>query len=159
MAVTDEFAEKLGTALATFLLWPPMAGRISAQLMTSSEPLTLTELQERLDASGGAVSEGTRLLLTTGVIRRIKTLGVRRAQYEWAPDAWVNCAKHFTDQMAQLRELAASTGAMLGGSDLFHERLHEMEKYYKLMTHGVAQLADAYEAEFLAEQSSSGTDS
>lgn len=145
MTSSEDFTEDLGLALATFLLWPPMAGRVSATLLASSEPLTLAELQERLGASVGSISEMTRLLQTTGVIRKIKTPGVRRAQFEWAPDAWDNCAQHFTMQMGQLRDLAARTGAGVDAAQpLLRARLIEMERYYELMNEGIGQLARAY---------------
>ena len=151
--ISEEFAEDLGSTLATFLFWPPMAGRVSAVLMMSSTPLTLADLQVRLGASGGSISEMTRLLLTTGVIRRIKTPGVRRAQFEWAPDAWVNCVKHTASQMARLHELAQRTGAQAGESaPMFRERLNEMQRYYERMTESVAQIANDYEAEFRRSQ-------
>jgi DNA-binding transcriptional regulator GbsR (MarR family) len=153
VALSEEFAEDLGSTLATFLLWPPMAGRVSAALMMSPEPLTLAQLQERLGASGGSISEMTRLLLTTGVIRRIKTPGVRRAQFEWAPDAWVNCVKHFTTQMTQLRDLAIRTGEQVDDSEgLFRNRLQEMQHYYELMTEGTSRLAAEYESAFNRSQ-------
>ncbi|XPP26848.1 MAG: GbsR/MarR family transcriptional regulator [Leucobacter sp.] len=149
MALSEDFAEDLGSALATFLLWPPMAGRVSAALMMSPEPLTLAELQTRLGVSGGSISEMTRMLLTTGVIRRIKTPGVRRAQFEWAPDAWVNCVKHTATQMAQLRDLAIGTGDQVDDSEaLFRNRLQEMQHYYELMTKRLSELAAEYETAF-----------
>ncbi|MEU3331642.1 GbsR/MarR family transcriptional regulator [Glutamicibacter creatinolyticus] len=152
MAANQKFTEELGAALANFLMWPPMAGRISAALMASPKPLTLTELQDQLHASGGAISESTRLLLTTGVIRRLKTPGVRRAQYEWSDDAWVNCAKHTRDQVAKLQDLAERTATTSDGSELFLSRIRDMEKYYHLMTDGLARLSDEYETQFRAEQ-------
>lgn len=145
MESTEEFTEDLGLALATFLLWPPMAGRVSATLMASTEPLTLAELQDRLGASVGSISEMTRLLQTTGVIRRIKTPGVRRARFEWSPDAWDNCAQHFTQQMADLRDLAARNSERVGPAQpLLAHRLQEMERYYELMNSGIAELAAAH---------------
>lgn len=149
MASSDEFAERLGASLAAFLLWPPMAGRVAATLMSSPTPLTLADLQERLGASGGSISEMTRLLLTTGVIQRIKTPGVRRAQFQWVPDAWVNCANHTVRQMSQLKELAGQARQQGGASEEhFQQRLSEMEHYYQLMVDGVAQLAKEYEQAF-----------
>lgn len=67
--------------------------QILALLFTSSEPLTVDEIMERLRISRGNASMSLRDLMDWGIVRRFRRPGERRDTYVSDSDPWVMFAK------------------------------------------------------------------
>ena len=151
-SIVEQFGLHIGRAMG----WPPMAGRAAGVLILSERPLTSAELQEALDAGKGSVSETTRLLMTNGVVERVKEPGSRHFVYRWRDDAWVGCLQHQLDGTTQLLHLAES--AKEHGADLSAEqqgRLGEMLEYYRFMVSQLESLLADYTAQWEARRARS----
>lgn len=149
----EELIEEFGTHIGRAMGWPRMAGRAAGLLMLSEKPLTLSELQEALDASKGSVSETTRLLMAHGTVERYKEAGQRYFVYRWRDDAWVGCLQHVVGATVQLRELAAH--AEERGGDMTDEqrrRLRDMHDYYRFMVRNLESLLAEYTATWVARR-------
>lgn len=139
----EDFASVIGATMG----WPPMAGRTAGVLMLAEGAMTAQQLQADVGASAGSMSEITRLLITNGVVRRVKAPGARHYVYEWRADAWVGCLEHQLRQTRELRDLAhrtETTGAALPGAQ--QRRLREMAGYYDFMVARLAALLEEYRA-------------
>lgn len=140
-ALVEEFGIHVGRAMG----WPPMAGRAAGLLMLSDEPLTLTQLQQDLDASKGSVSEMTRLLIANGAVERYKEPGQRHFVYRWRDDAWVGCLQHIVASTTQLRDLAEhAQGRAAKMPPVQRERLRDMREYYGFMVGNLESLLAEY---------------
>lgn len=125
-----EFGREIGQAMS----WPPVAGQVMATLMLTDGPLSLQDLGKRLGASAGSISQVTRLLSFSGVIRRVKMPGGRQVGYEYREDAWIGCLQHEVDADRALLKLA--NAAREDGADLpdfAHARLVDMTLYYRFL--------------------------
>ncbi|MBN9738723.1 hypothetical protein Ae168Ps1_1245c [Pseudonocardia sp. Ae168_Ps1] len=139
----DDFASVLGRTMG----WPPMAGRTAGVLMLAEGAMTAQQLQADVGASAGSMSEITRLLITNGVVQRVKAPGARHFVYEWRADAWVGCLEHQLRQTRDLRDLAHRTeanGAAL--PDTQRRRLRDMAGYYDFMVARLTALLEEYRA-------------
>lgn len=140
-ALVEEFGIHVGRAMG----WPPMAGRAAGLLMMSDAPLTLTQLQDELDASKGSVSEMTRLLIANGAVERYKEPGQRHFVFRWRDDAWVGCLQHIVDSTTQLRDLAENAQERATKMpQVQRERLHDMREYYGFMVGNLESLLAEY---------------
>lgn len=142
-SLVESFGRRIGDAMN----WPPMAGRAAGVLMLSDTPLSMSALQEALEASKGSVSETTRLLIDNGVIERFKEPGQRQFVYRWRSDAWIGCLDHQFRATIQLLDFAESVqdeGRTL--PDVQRRRLEQMEEYYRFMTDRLRGLLDEYSA-------------
>lgn len=140
-ALVEEFGIHVGRAMG----WPPMAGRAAGLLMMSDAPLTLTQLQDELDASKGSVSEMTRLLIANGAVERYKEPGQRHFVYRWRDDAWVGCLQHIVDSTTQLRDLAENAQERATKMpQVQRERLRDMREYYGFMVGNLESLLAEY---------------
>ncbi|MEV1025971.1 hypothetical protein [Streptomyces sp. NPDC050264] len=149
----DTLVEEFGTHVGRAMGWPRMAGRAAGLLMMSDRPLTLTELQEALDASKGSASETTRLLIANGTVERYKEAGARHFVYRWRDDAWVGCLRHIVTATTELRELAAH--ARERGADMSEEqrgRLRDMHSYYRFMVGHLESMLAEYTATWTASR-------
>jgi DNA-binding transcriptional regulator GbsR (MarR family) len=78
--VEEVFIERMGAALEAQGL-PRLAGQIFGLLMLADEPLTLEEIAERLQISGGSTSANTRLLESLDLVERFTPRGERRVRH------------------------------------------------------------------------------
>lgn len=148
-SLTEDFGLRIGGAMG----WPPMAGRAAGVLMLSAAPLTLTQLQEALEASKGSVSESTRLLTVNGVVERFKGSGRRQFVFRWRADAWIGCLQHQLQATAQLLDFAREVqhkGAELPAEQ--RRRLQEMGDYYLFMVEQLERLLSEYVERWAADQ-------
>lgn len=141
--VIEDFTSVIGATMG----WPPMAGRTAGVLMLAEGPMTAQQLQAEVGASVGSMSEITRLLITNGVVRRVKSPGARHFVYEWRSDAWVGCLEHQLGQTRELRDLAHRTETIGAGlPEAQRRRLREMAGYYDFMVDRLTALLEEYRA-------------
>jgi len=107
------FIEEMGDLIDEHGL-PRMAGRVVGALLTCSPPhMSLDELADALQASKGAISMSTQLLLRLGIIDRISLAGHRRHYYQIRPRM---------------------------GESLFFDRADEIERHLAVIRRGIEQM-------------------
>jgi DNA-binding transcriptional regulator GbsR (MarR family) len=117
---------------------PRGAGRVLGWLLVCDPPeQSSDDLATVLQASAGAISTNTRLLVTAGLVERTGVPGDRRAYHRIRPDAWSGLVD------AQQQQVAALTRVARRGLELLDDRPEERRAR-------VAALADL--AEFWQEQ-------
>ena len=119
---------------------PKSVGQIYGLLYASPEPLSFSDIVERLDISKGSASQGLQLLRSLGAIKVADATGgeaPRRIAYE--PELSLRrlvsgvmqerispLAVAGTDRLGRLRELAESGG---GASDFYLDRVKQLETW------------------------------
>jgi len=139
--------ELFGVCIANTMHWPPMAGRMLATLMLHDGPMTAQELRTALGASPGAVSQCSRMLVDSGVIRRFKAPGSRMTSFVYREDAWIGCLQHELSTSEELRKLAESA---IAGADAtspaIRRRFRDMRNYYVFLAKAYVQLESEFRA-------------
>ena len=85
-------------------------GRIWALLYLSDEPLSATELQEKLQLSAGSVSMATAELLRWGVVKKVWLHGQRRDYFSAESNFWKMISRVFRER--ELVEVLEAISAM-----------------------------------------------
>lgn len=100
---------------------PPSVGQIYGLLYASPEPLSFTDIVERLDISKGSASQGLQLLRSLGAVRSIAVendrreyfepeLGLRRLVGGVLRERIAPLATAGSDRLERLRDLAERSG-------------------------------------------------
>jgi hypothetical protein len=136
--ILDDF----GFTLARVLNVPPMAGRIWAELILTTEPhLSLAQIREAVGASAGSSSEMTRLLLREGVIERVVVPGDRKDYFRLAPDLVESCTTSAVASNRMVRELFERSLSRLGpGPAKPRAVMSELAAFYAFMESEIPQL-------------------
>ena len=96
---------------------PRIAGRVLSALLVADPPeQTAEQLAATLHASRGAISGGTTILTTMGLIERRRRPGDRKDYFRNKPNAWFEATKQQAVLLAQLRQLAEK-GLKIAESD------------------------------------------
>jgi len=85
-------------------------GKIWSLLFLSPEPMTATELCDRLGLSTGSVSMALKELQRWGAVRKRDVAGERREHYEAESDIWGTVARVM--EQRELREVGEVLGAL-----------------------------------------------
>ena len=86
---------------------PRTAARVLSALLVADPPeQTAEQLAATLHASRGAISGGTAMLTTMGLIERKRRRGDRKDYFRNKPNAWFEVTKQQTASVVQLRQLA-----------------------------------------------------
>jgi DNA-binding transcriptional regulator GbsR (MarR family) len=83
-----DFVEELGLLVESEGWMPRIAGRALGWLLLAPEPQCQADLCEALQASGGAISSATRLLISKGLVQKVTRPGDRRTYMKVPPNAW-----------------------------------------------------------------------
>ena len=145
-----------GRTISLVMGWPPIPGRLAMLLMMFGEPLAIPEIRDALTASAGSVSEATRLLVSAGVIERIKTPGIRQRQFRWRDDAWVACIRHQAELVASIKQVAMTATMDPHLSPAQHRRFDRMLAFYSLLSDAMDDVAVAVAADFSARRALRG---
>jgi DNA-binding transcriptional regulator GbsR (MarR family) len=95
---------------------PHMAGRVVGALLICVPPhRALDELAEQLQASKGAISMATQLLLRLGVIEKVSIPGERRHHYQIGRDVWSTVFTQKEGRLEQHRRIAEQGLRLLQG--------------------------------------------
>jgi len=125
------FVEQFGL-LAEESGMPRMAGRVLGELLLAEAPeLCFGDLVDGLQASKGAISTTTRLLIQRGLIERVSIAGDRRDFFRLCDDAWVRLLQQRVEAIGKLRNLAERGLPMLEREPATRRaRLREMHEFY-----------------------------
>ncbi len=129
LSSVETYCEEFGSFFERIGL-PRMAGRVFGLLIIAEPPyLSAGELEERLGASKGSISETTRLLLHLGFIEVVTLPKERRRYFRIKVESAYKMLEDQIDLFSQLRRL------MEMGATLVSERNMERRKQMEDMVH------------------------
>ncbi len=113
-----------------------LMGRIMAELLLSSKPLSLDEITAELGVSKGPVSTEARKLEMLGTVEKIVRRGSKRVFYKPVDDAFAVALARNLNLMDKNREIAANFLENAPAAEIdpaVFERVTEMEHFYTLL--------------------------
>jgi DNA-binding MarR family transcriptional regulator len=140
------YAEEAAVVLAGMGL-PPAYGKLLAWLLICDPAAQSgTELSAALGLSKGSVSAGTRMLESSGLVRRVAMPGRRGTFYEMAPDAIMRAAG--SEKFTLFRELMQRGLDVIGGEDApGAERLRTTRDFYAFIEREMPLLIERFRRE------------
>jgi DNA-binding transcriptional regulator GbsR (MarR family) len=143
------YAEDAAVVLES-LGMPRSYGKLLAWLLVCDPPQqSSTEMAGALDLSAGSVSTGLRLLVNSGLVRRVAVPGKRGKVYELADNAMVLASQD--DRVRIFRELMERGIEVVGGENPERSRrLRQTRDFYAFMEREVPGLVQR----FITEQGS-----
>ncbi len=125
-----EFVDACGAWLSKSYGLPRMTGRVMGWLLVCDPPeQTAGEIAEALEASKGAISGATNLLVGMKLVERIRIRGERADRLRIRPGAWDDQVRD--SGAAEVRGvLARGLEALAGESASRRARLEELDAFY-----------------------------
>ena len=111
---------------------PPVTGRILGRLlMAQPSHQSSTQLADYVRASAGAVSTATRMLITIGLIERVRFPGDRASYFRVKPNCWNEIMNLEVLRYARLRRVAQQGVELLEEMGETHraDRVQEFHKF------------------------------
>lgn len=135
--IREELIMNFGYAYKAFGLTKLM-GHVVALLISSSKPMSLDEIADKLGRSKGPISQITRRLRDKNLIRRVWQPTSRKDFYEIQPEIFENAFRNNMDlirnNLKLARQFEQSIKKMKNEDlDFLKERIHEMKEFYQLM--------------------------
>lgn len=132
MVERDEltFTEEMG-ALFERLGYTRMTGRVWGYLLiVDAEQSSARQLADALDTSPSAISTATRVLISLGLIDRIRLAGERRDYFTIHHGAILNLARRRIDALNMARDMAARALERFGDRPIARPHLEELHEVY-----------------------------
>jgi DNA-binding transcriptional regulator GbsR (MarR family) len=108
---------------------PPVAGRILGRLLICDPPeQSSSDLGEYCDASKGAISTSTRMLMAGGLVERVRVRGQRGHYFRIKEDGWTYALHAEVQRIRTLRQLAERGLEML--SHRPPEQLRRLQEFH-----------------------------
>lgn len=125
---------------------PHMAGRVIGALLVCVPPyMSLDELAEDVQASKGAISMATQLLLRLGFIERISLPGERRHYYGLRPNFLEDVISERTEHILQHRLLFEAGAQLLRDEPMeVKTRLIELQAYLDFLADELPGLSERW---------------
>ena len=111
------YIEELAMVLEGFGMTRIAARVLSALLVADPPEQTAEQLAETLQASRGAISGGTTMLTTMGLIERRRRPGDRKDYFRNKPNAWFEATRQQVAMISHLRGLAEKGLAVMESGD------------------------------------------
>ena len=111
------YIEEMGMVLESLGVTRIAARVLSALLVASPPEQTAEQLAATLQASRGAISGGTTMLETMGLIERKRRPGDRKDYFRNKPNAWFEATKQQVALVTHLRGLAEKGLAVMNSDD------------------------------------------
>jgi DNA-binding transcriptional regulator GbsR (MarR family) len=142
-----QYAEQTAVAMEGMGM-PRSWGKLLGWLLICDPPQqSSAELAEALDMSAGSVSSGTRMLVNTGLLRRVAAPGRRGKVYEMTDDAFIRATRN--NQFARFRELMEDGLALMDGeASARAQRLRRARDFYAFLEREMPALFDRFESEY-----------
>ena len=140
------FAEEFAIGLEGMGL-PRAYGKLLGWLMVCDPPQqSSADLSAALDLSKASVSSGTRLLVNSGLIRRVAAPGQRGNAFEVTPDAIIKAAQD--NRYQAFLDLLERGIEVVGGEDSPRAaRLRRNRDFYAFIARELPRLIERFEAE------------
>lgn len=111
--------------------YPPVTGRVLGTLVVCDPPeQSSAQLAEYTGASKGAISQATRMLMTAGLIERVRRPGSRSAWFRMKEGAWNAIMHQEIVRLKYLRELAADGLRAMAGEPA--DRRRRLQEFHDL---------------------------
>jgi DNA-binding transcriptional regulator GbsR (MarR family) len=125
-----QFVDATGELMAKSVGLPRMTGRVLAWLLVCDPPeQTAAQLAEALDASKGAISGATGMLVRNRLVDRLHIRGERADRFRIRPEAWDDqISDPSIDRARQV--VAMGLEALDGEPPLRRARLEELDAFY-----------------------------
>lgn len=132
------------------LALPRMAGRVWAALAMSEEPyLSAEDLENRLEASSGAVNGALQFLTRQGVLERARVPGQRRYYFGLRPGTMEVLVGRRLAVMGEIRDLAARGVREFADRPAARARFQEVQEFYEWVDAEMSTLLERFRAERL----------
>jgi len=144
-AKQSQFIEEMGDLIGEHGL-PHMAGRVIGALMICSPSfMSLDQLADMLQASKGAISMSTQLLLRLGMLTRVSVPGDRKHYLEIRPRIGENLFLDRSDHIEQhLSVIQTGLDAVSDEPIEARERLIEMKVFFEFLLRELPGIADRW---------------
>ena len=141
-----QFIEDMGDMMDEHRL-PHMAGRvIGALLVCVPEHMAIDNLAESLEASKGAISMATQLLLRLGIIEKISLPGERRHFYRISSNLWEDLFLHGAEHVSgHLEVMERGLKLLEGERPEAKRRLLEMKAFMEFFDAEVHRIAGRWQ--------------
>jgi DNA-binding transcriptional regulator GbsR (MarR family) len=124
-----------------------MAGRILGWLLIAEPPhQSHQDLVEALQASKGSISTNTRMLLHSGMIKRVSLPGDRKTYFVVPDGLWIEIMRASLAEVTQMKNLADRGLQILKDRpEQSRHRLQEMYALFKFLEQEFPVLVDRWE--------------
>ena len=148
-SVRREFIEDFGEGYRSFGL-SRLMGHIVGLLLYEEGPLSLDQIVDKLQVSKGPVSQITRRLSESGLIRKVWVPGSRRDHYQAEQEIFSRAFTRQADLFGMNLELSRKYLEMcreMGDEapDNFRRRIEEMYRFYELMNRHFRAFLDEWD--------------
>jgi len=140
-----QFVDANGELMSKSYGLPRMTGRVLAWLLVCDPPeQTAAELAEALDASKGAISGATGMLVRSRLVDRLHIRGERADRFRFRPGAWEEQLRD--PGLEQSRAvIAMGLDALAGEPAQRRTRLEEIDTFYEWWESRVLSLVDEFQ--------------
>ena len=146
--IKQDYIEEMGMVMESFGM-TRIAGRVLSALLVADPPeQTAEQLAETLQASRGAISGGTTMLETMGLVERRRRPGERKDYFRNKPNAWFEATKKQVAMITHLRGLAV----MESGDADATQGLRDMRDMLRFYERELPELLKRWEAKVEAER-------
>ncbi|GAA4205882.1 GbsR/MarR family transcriptional regulator [Actinocatenispora rupis] len=127
---------------------PPANGKLMGWLLVCDPPAqTSAQLGAALGLSKGSVSTGMRMLVRTGIARRVVLPGTRGHAYEITPDAMARATSDAIPQWRSMAELLDRGVDLLGPGTPRARRLTYARDFYQWIVARIPELVEEFKRE------------
>ncbi len=140
MTQEQRFAEDTGSMFDRWSL-PRMAGRVWGLLIVAEEPmLSSQDLADRLQASPASISNATRFLLQSSLIKRVRVPGERREFFAFDPTSLRSIYTQRIAAVADMHRMAEQALPSFSDRPTATERLQAMHDFYEWLEFELASV-------------------
>ena len=141
-----QFAEEIGLYFEQSGL-PRMAGRILGRLLLCDPPAqTAQQLSEALEASMGAISTMSRLLIQLGFLERVTIPGKRAARLRIRPESWADLMLKRMHTVTLFRKhVEHGLTLVKGKGPAVRHRLEEVRDLYRFLEVEMPRLLERWQ--------------
>ena len=109
---------------------PPIAGRIIGRLLICDPPhQSSTELADYLNASRGSISTATRMLITSGMLEKVRHRGDRASYFRIREGCWTEMIHLEVMRIRRLRQIAEQGLALFADDPERSRRLKDFRDF------------------------------
>ena len=129
-----DWVERVATFFAEHFGMPPITGRILGWLMICDPPeQSPAQIAGAINASRASLTTNMRLLIASGLVRRLTRSGGRTTYYRIDNDMWQKVIQRRIVSMMSFGEIARDGVALLGRHSLRTERIRAAHDFFEWM--------------------------
>ncbi|GHA17340.1 hypothetical protein GCM10008090_28790 [Arenicella chitinivorans] len=137
-----EFIEYTGLKMQADGL-PKIAGQIFAVVVLEEEPISFSNLVDRLKVSRGSVSTNTRLLESLGVLDRVSLMGERQDYFKLPDSPYTQLFERKKDRLVDHMKLLKKTVSNMPKNSFKQKRVQDQCRVTEVMIENIEDLINA----------------